>query len=340
MKNFMWIFDRTDFTIKDIIEITDDYEINIDEETNENSTVNILKDTGAKARDIVVIKRSNTNIFWGIITNISAENGELPYEFTIKYITNLFDQDIILQNEDLINSTGIEDFIADAITNNFINNEDTFVNISWLELNIVTHTKKSTSVSNVEDNIYNLHTWMTNCTQNYDIVYSFEIKDKKIIMTIENKEYDQELIDINALGVTDYTEVYETDVVSKVVVLTDTDTYTLYLLSDRTTTTDMTDENRADGKIETVYTAEYDDAEQKALDVMKSNSYNHNITFKLYDKYLKIGTPILIKTKSNNVLESYISSIKITESSFYEYICGNIRINFIEKILKEKNKNA
>lgn len=114
--------------------------------------------------------------------------------------------------------------------------------------------------------------------------------------------------------------------------------YTLYLLNDRTTTTDMANENRAEGKVETVYTENYEDAQQKALDVMKSNSYNHNITFNLYNRFIKVGTPIAIKTKESVILDTYISAIKITQNKFYEYICGNIRIKFIDKLLKERKK--
>ena len=98
----------------------------------------------------------------------------------------------------------------------------------------------------------------------------------------------------------------------------------------------MNDEDRAEGKVETVYTENYEDANQKALDVMKSNSYNHNITFNLYDKYIKVGTPIAIKTKESIILDTYISAVKITQKKFYEYTCGNIRVKFIDKLLKER----
>lgn len=100
----------------------------------------------------------------------------------------------------------------------------------------------------------------------------------------------------------------------------------------------MNDTNRAEGRIETVYTENYEDAQQKALDVMKSNSYNHNITFNLYDKIMKIGTPIAIKTKESLIFDTYISAIKITQDKFIEYTCGNIRIKFIDKINQERRK--
>lgn len=343
-KVFMWIFNYDDFCLKDIVEISD-YEINIDEETNANTIIKVLKKTTAKSRDIVAVKKNNEVIYWGTIDNISNEDGKQLYEYTIKYITNLFDQKIKLENEDLIRTTGVEDFIAKAITDNFISNVDTFINKDYLQIVVKTHTTKQTSVSNVENEIYNLHTWITNCTQNYDIVYSFSIANKKLVITIENKSYSKELIDTQAQAISNYTEVFETNVVSKVVVLYSKvaeeekkGEYILYLLNDRTTTTNMKDTNRADGKVETVYTENYEDVEQKALDTMKSNSYNHNITFNMYDKFIKVGTPIAIKTKESVILDTYISAIKITQKKFYEYTCGNIRIKFIDKLLKERKK--
>ena len=345
-KIFMWIFDYFTFKVKDIVELSN-YEINIDEETNANTILNVLKKTTSKARDIVAIKKNNEVIYWGTINNIQNTDGQSLYEYTIKYLTNLFDQNIVLENEDLIKTTGVEDFIANAINKNFIQNEDTFVNKTYMQIVAKTHTKKQTSVTNVENGIYNLHTWMTNCTQNYDIVYSFSIVNKKLVITIESKEINKELIDVKAQPIANYNEVFETDVVSKVVVLynkvADAEQkgqYTLYLLNDRTTTTDKNNVNRADGRTVTVYTENYEDAEQMALDQMKQNSYNHNITFNYYNRFIRIGTPIAIKTKESLIFDTYISAVKITQNKFYEYTCGNIRIKFIDKLLKERSKNA
>lgn len=344
-KVFMWIFSYEDFSVKDIVEIAD-YEINIDEETNANSTISVLKKTTAKARDIIAVKKNNQVIYWGIVEEIQNEDGKQLYEYITKYITNLFDRNIELKNEDTIRTTGVEDFIEDTITNEYISNTDTFINLDWLVVLADSHTPKQTSVTNVENNIYNLHTWMTNCTQNYNVVYSFTINSSnKLAMTIKVETMSKELIDTLAQSISNYTEVFETDVVSKVIVLytnknevENPGSYTLYLLNDRTTTTDGTNPNRAEGRIETVYTENYEDANQAALDVMKGNSYNHNITFDLYDKYIKVGTPIAIKTKESIIYDTYISAIKITPKLFYEYICGNIRIKFIDKLLKERRK--
>lgn len=485
-KVFMWIFDYKDFKVKDIIEIAD-YDINIDEETNANSTIKVLKKTSAKAKDIVAIKQNNQIVFWGIIDNIKNENGKKLYEYILKYITNMFDEKVMLSNnvdnnvvedgiyriksaldtkkvldvtnasmeamanvqlwennnsdaqkwqitkntygfytikcimsnkvldvaganyanetniqqydennndaqkwkiermsgayykiktklnnfaidvayaktdngtniqiydatgdatnqrfvlekleEQIIKTQGIEDYIAKVIKDNFISNKDTYINREYLEVRVKTHTKIQTSVSNVQDNIYNLHTWMANCTQLYNINYNFFIENKKLIIEIENKSLDKELIDVKAQAISNYTEVFETNIVSKVEVATDTQTYYLYLLNDRTTTTDATNENRAEGITERVYTANYDEAEQKALDTIQANRYNHNITFYMIDKYMKVGTPIAIKTKESTILDTYISAIKLTQKKLYEYTCGNMRVKFIDKLLKER----
>lgn len=484
-KVFMWIFDYRDFEVKDIVEIAD-YEINIDGETNANSIIKVLKKTSAKSRDIVAIKKNNETIYWGIVDKIHNEDGKKLYEYTLKYITNMFDEEIALNqnisddiengvyrikssidtnkvidvkdgsiennaaiqlwnnndtdaqkwklekdadgyysiiciksnkaldvtNEQYVSGTklqqytynggiaqkwqiqklgnslygikskentqlnvdvsdesstegtliqiyngnntnaqkfylerlkeyiireiGIEDFIADAIKENFTESKDTYINRSYLEIRVKTHTPLQTSVSNVTDNLYNLHIWMTNCTQLYNIMFTFYIENKKLIMEIENKSLNKELIDVNAQPISNYSEVFETNVVSKVEVLTNTDTYYLYLLNDRTTTTDALNENRAEGRTERVFTANYEDAEQKALDTIKSNTYNHNITFKYLNRIMKIGTPVTIKTRESLIYDTYISAIKLTQNKFVEYTCGNIRIKFIDKLLKER----
>ena len=341
-KTFMWIFSYIDFSVKACIEI-EDYEINMDEETNATSLFVILKKLTTSSRDITAIKKDNEVVYWGTIAEVSKENDR--YEYSTKYFTNMFDRFIKLENGDLIRTTGVEDFIANAIRKNFTENADALINIPYLDIEVKTHTKKETSVTNVEHGIYNLHTWMTNCTQNYDIVYSLSIANKRLKLTIENKSYNKELIDVNAQPISKYEEVFETDVVSKVTVLYNKKgdiekpgEYTLYLLIDRTTTTDMMNPNRSEGKVTTIYTENYEDANQAALDEMKSNTYNHNITFNYYDRYLKLGTPIAIKTKESSIYDTYISTVKITNSKFYEYTCGNIRIKFIDKLLKERKK--
>lgn len=214
----LWIFSKVDFSIIDIVEISN-YEINIDEETNSKSTINVAKDCSASAGDIVCVKVNSEIIYWGIIDEIQNQDGQVLNQYITKYITNLFDRKIQLTNDDVIRSTGVEDFLEDTIEDYFTDSSDTLMNIPWLTVNVQSHTPKEISVTNVENGIYNFHTWLTNCTQNYNIVYSFAVVNGGLVMTIKNETLSKEIIDTNGDNVSNYVEVYDTDVTAKVIVL-------------------------------------------------------------------------------------------------------------------------
>lgn len=342
-ETLVYFLDKSDLEIKDVIEF-ENYEYVIDEETNKNTIFEVMKKINANNDDIVVLQRNENIDYIGIIKDIENEDGEIKRKITLEYISNIFDRNIILENESLISSTGIEDFIAKEIYDNFTNSDDTLLNIKWLDVEVKTHTKITKSVDN-DNGIYNFHTFVTNCSQNYNIILDISYVNKRIKLTIYKQESETQLIDTTVPDISNYTEKFETSVIAKVIVKTDTDVQKWYLLSDRTTTQNKDDENRAIGDIETVYTAKSEDARQTALDKFKSNTYNHYISFKinrnskLFDvNKMKVGTPLNVRTNNNIILDTYISAIKDDGSNFIEITCGNMRINFIDKLLKERNK--
>ena len=342
-ETLVYFLDKTDLEIKDVIEF-ENYEYVIDEETNKNTIFEVMKKIKANNDDIVVLQRNENIDYIGIIKDIENEDGEIKRKITLEYISNVFDRNIILENESLISSTGIEDFIAKEIYDNYTNSDDTLLNINWLDVEVKTHTKITKSVDN-DNGIYNFHTFVTNCSQNYNIILDFSYVNKRIKLTIYKQESETQLIDTTVPDISNYTEKFETSVIAKVIVKTDTDVQKWYLLSDRTTTQDKDDINRASGEVETVYTSKSEDAKQTALDKFKSNTYNHYISFdinrnsKLFDvSKLKIGTPINVRTNNNVILNTYISAITDKGNNFINITCGNMRVNFIDKLLKERNK--
>lgn len=339
----VYILDKEDLEIKDVLEF-DNYSYIIDEETNKNTIFEVMKKINAKNEDIVFLQRNGNIDYIGIIKDIENENGELKRNITLEYISNIFDRKIILKNQELISSKGIEDFIAKEIYDEFTNSDDTLLNIKWLDVEIKTHTKITKSVDN-DNGIYNFHTFITNCSQNYNIIFDFAYVNKRIKLTIYKQEAETELIDTTISDISNYVEKFETNIIAKVVVKTDTDVQKWYLLSDRTTTQNKDDANRAKGKVETVYTEKSEDARQTALDTFKSNTYNHYISFdinrnsQLFNvSNLKIGTPLNVRTSNNIILNTYISAIEDSGNNFISITCGNMRIKFIDKLLKERNK--
>lgn len=340
-ETLVYFLDKSDLEIKDYIEF-EDYEYVIDEETNQNTIFNVMKKVNAENGDIVILQRDGKTDYIGKIQDIENEDGELRRKITLKYISNIFDRKIIVENEKIISSVGIEDFIAKEIYDNFTNSEDNLLNIKWLDVEIKTHTKITKSI-NAENGIYNFHTFVTNCTQNYNIVLEFVYENQRIKLKIYKQDSNVQLIDTTIADISNYVEKFETNIIAKVVVKTNTDIQKWYLLSDRTTTQNKDDKNRAVGEIETLYTQKSEDAKQTALDKFKSNTYNHYISFKIYRysklfdvEKLKIGTPLSVRTNNNIILNTYISAIDDKGDNFINITCGNMRIKFIDKILKER----
>jgi len=347
MESIAYFLDKNTFEIIDVVELQD-YELIHDEETNAKSTISVVKKLNATNKDFIIVKENNEISFVGIIDEINLDDNQIEkYTITVKYITNMFDRKLIVKNESLISADGIEDFILYTIEHEFTNSEDTLLNKTFLDVEILTHTTKQFSISN-ENGIYNFHTFINNMTQNYNIVYKFDFVNGRLKMTIENISEDEEaLIDTNVSDITEYTEIFETNVTAKVTVLCgDNSEHTWYLLNDRTTTDDEDDENRAVGDIEVIYEEETANARQAAMNVFHSNSYKHLIQFnvnsksKLYDiSSWKVGMKIKIKNTSGEVIDSYISSMtKRKDNPMYEIKTGNIRITLLDKLNQEKLK--
>lgn len=160
---------------------------------------------------------------------------------------------------------------------------------------------------------------------------------------IENKQETTKLIDTTLPEVTDYNKVYEEDVTAKVTayIRENNTEYNLYLKTDRTTTTNKNDPDRASGKIEVISVDTVENAPEEALNVMKGNNYKHLVEFKIAKTSklmditeLHIGRPIRIKT-DDDIYDSYISAITLSDENFVCFKSGRLRITLLDK-LKQK----
>ena len=327
------VLDKYNFKTKTFFEIID-YEVLEDEETNAVSIIKTIKDFEYNIGDFVFINDLN---YKGVVADIFKENGVRTIK--IKYILNMFDKKVLLQNQGLISSDGLEDFILHTIQDNYINNVDAILNIEYLNIEILTHTKLNFTPSN-ENGIYNLHTFLNNCTQNYNIKFDFNYDSKthKLNITIYMQEEETIFIDKDVSDIIDFVETYDLDVISKVTVKTETNINSWYLLNNRTVTNNINDSNRVIGSEDIIFVENEDEAYQEALNIFKVNKYNHLIEFKINEntklidmKDIKIRKNVKIKI-NENILESYISAIsRYKNNNFINIKLGNIRINFIDK---------
>ena len=73
-ETIVYFLDQENLDIKDVIEF-ENYEYNIDEETNAKTTFNIYRRNNVRNGDIVVLKRKDTIDYIGIVEDATNEDG-------------------------------------------------------------------------------------------------------------------------------------------------------------------------------------------------------------------------------------------------------------------------
>lgn len=331
----IYILSKTDLSIKDSKQVSD-YSIENNINLNGKSSFILASRPNAEKGDY--IKYHN---FIGIISRIESNKGYESCKIHVDDINSLFDRKIILSNDSLISSTGLEDFIAEVITDRWISTGDSLLNIDYINLTVSTHTPYNFTVE-TQDGVYNFLTFLGNVKEYYGIELDYSFTSTQLNITISKKNYTELDIDLSASDVVNYDEVYSVDIIAKVVVKSnESNTETnYYLLNDRTISTDVSNVNRVIGDVEMVVCEKDVDVYQKAVDTFKSNRYNHNIAFdlisdsKLYEvSELFVNRPLRIKTRLNGVYNTFIAKESYTlKSKVIQYECGNMKVKLTDKL--------
>ena len=264
----LYILSRHDLSILSICKIID-YEINLDEETNAKSTFTLVKTDGLEKDNFIVLNGLYKQLLF-VIDEVQTEKDSNVSTVTALDISNIFDRKVIEKDIETMTEDSIEEFIANTISENFVNSDDTVLNIGYIDIYWHTNTQGIVE-TNSENGLYNFHTFLINCRQNKNIYTDFKFENGRLKIDIRKKELNTELIDTTLPEVTEYNKVYEEDVTAKVTVLIreDNSEYNLYLKSDKTTTTNIDDPDRIAGKIEVISVDTADKASEEALNVMK-----------------------------------------------------------------------
>lgn len=320
-----------------------DYNLNLDEETNGISEFVLPDLNKIKKGCYLVLNGLYKQFLFVVDEDIAINKNETCVTVSALDISNIFDRKVILKDKEKMQEKGIENFIADAILENFVNTNDTILNLDYIDVYIHSNTKSSVAID--EDNgLYNFHTFLINCRQYKDIYTEFSIINKRLKIDIGYKLEETMLIDATLPEVTNYNKIYEVDPVTKVeaYIRADSSTYCLYLTADRATTTDKDNPNRIFGRIETISCDTLENAKEEALNTIKANTYKHLVEFsiaktsKLIDvSKLYLGRRIKIKTE-DSIYDSYISAITITDENFISFKTGNLRIDFTDKQRQQK----
>lgn len=339
--------------IKDLLE-ANSYEFNIDTEFADKSQLAINRQPDIEQGDFVLCQVNGSNAFIGLCDTYKSGSDSTAYTLMLRQKEFLFDRFVFIKNEDTISTTGIEDFIAQTITDNWINSGDAMLDRTYMTVTADTHTRvyaKVATIVSLTDGTYNLKTFLGNCLEYYDIHVSFDFSTTgQLQLHVYHDSTADVSVNATLSDVTEYTEVYSVDALAKLNVQWDqtdgqdviaTFYRTYYLLSDRTITTDGTDPNRAAGTVRSaIIEAETEDEMyQKVIDTFAKNKYSHKINFmlsmdsKLYD-YSEFypGHDTQIKTKSG-IRSTIVTGLTVSSSSrFAKLTFGKLKVTLIEKL--------
>lgn len=361
-----YVVNQYDLTIRDIFNV-ESYTIEGDIDYEGKSTVYVARKPIIDEKDFIMLKNNGESFFVGICESVDNVDGEESHTIHVIEKENIFNQKIIIdsENEALKTSTGVEDFIAMCIKDNFINSDDSFMNFEYMTVNAVTHTPVNAKVE-TDRGIFNLKTYIANVMQNYGVFceFDFETTPGKLIINIAKKSQNVLKIDALSTDVDNYVENYQVDVLAKFTVLwkkpdtTDETTGVVtkvgettllnyYLRNDRSVTTDKDDPDRAKGTndIEFVESDDVNEVEETVVNAFKSNSYHHSIELNVYDQSviyprgeLYVGHECSIKTKARGVKDTIITRVEYSNDSGYVSLkFGNLAVKLIEKLRKERS---
>ena len=293
----------------------------------------------------MILKVGKEVKFKGIIEQIDNADGENKFTISCLEIEQLFSRKIVLTESEIISNVGIEDFVARTIRYYFSESGDAFIDMSYINVNALTHTKISAKPA-TEDNIYNFKTYIGNIKEQYGIFLDFEFTKDKLNISVYKSDQNFMQIDTMISDVTSCKETYKIKVLSKLnVVYVDKETQAetmryFYLHSDRSIS--EIDKDRIDGTISTVRIEAETEEEmiQEARNEFKSNSYSHSIeaeiitTSKLYPvNELFVGREVMIKTAAAGIKESIISGISYSDADNVVFVkFGILKVSLTDKL--------
>ncbi|MFI3202414.1 MAG: hypothetical protein R3Y54_13005 [Eubacteriales bacterium] len=354
-----YIISKTTLKILDVINVSD-YSIEHDIDFDGVNIIKVMKKPETQGKDYILLKDTKEIIFQGIIDSVDNEKGYEEYSINAVELEKLFDRNIIITQEELLQE-GVEDFIKNAIVSEFVESEDAFLNMEYIEVTCNTHTPIYATIE-TDNGIYNLKTYMGNIKEYYGIFYHFTFAQNKLNITIEKKEQSTLLVDASVMDIVNYKEVYSVDALAKLKVLwkipdTEEDEEIIvgestileyFLRTDQTVTLDRNDPQRALGTIETIYVEAdaYEEVEEEAYNKFTANAYEHSVTAEVKNassiypnEELYVRHSCTIKTEYNEIKDSIITRVaKKKNSQYIEVKFGNMEITLIEKLRKDRKR--
>lgn len=338
-----YFISKKDLSVLNCVEVNS-YKIVQNIDCGGKSKLIIAADPKAENKDFVILKDGKNIKFKGIIENIDNYQGEKMHTISCMEIERIFDQKIFLSDTEIIKNEGIEDFIAAMIRKYFSATGDSFIDMSYINCNALTHTKVS-SKPDADDEVYNLKTYIGNIKEQYGIFLDFDFTKTNLNISIYKKDQIPMQIDTTLTDVDSCKETMEIKALSKLNVkwlnlTTQEETMRYFYLHTNRTVSEV-NEDRVDGNVSSLYVST--ETEEEMLETVtkefRSNSYSHLIeadvfaNSKIYPiNELYVGHEVTVKTEASNKA-SIISGITFSDDKEIVSIkFGNLKVTLTDKM--------
>ena len=135
----IYILSKEDLSILSITKLID-YQINLDEETNAVSNFTLLKTDGLLQGNFLIINGLFKQFIF-IINEVQNEKNSNISIVSCLDISNIFDRKVIEKDTETMTTDSIELFLGNTILENFVNSDDPYLNIGYIEIYVHTSTQ-------------------------------------------------------------------------------------------------------------------------------------------------------------------------------------------------------
>lgn len=352
------IIDGRSYTIKQVVQY-EEYSFRWDINYSSTSSITIIGEPQVEDGDyIIAFDAAGRTAFQGICSGIQQAEGGI-YQIQMRQIECLFNRQIILQNETLAQTSGIEAFIVQTIEDNFSASGDAVLDLGYLQPVAGGDTTPYEKRIPTEDGIYNLATLLGNLKEKDGLFTRFSFDPGQLTVYVEHPAMPE--YNLNLTGVSDVFEVaedYSIDVLARLNVrwkIPDNDqegyigatTFPAFFFrSDGSVTIDQSDANRVTGQIDATYIEE--DLYQGLRDTVtehfrNANSYNHQIHAKIYSKSraypwgdLFVGRTVGIRARKRNLRSIITEMEKNSSEAWYSITFGMLPVYLTDKIARRR----
>lgn len=342
---------QPDFTYRDSCQ-TNDIEYEYDYLSISKNKIKLLNIKAEKG-DYIRIFRNKMTLF-GIIEGVTESVTSTTLEF--KHILSIMDIDVYADSSIVANTDNpVEQWIADIITDTYINNPDRLQNITGLEVKCTSSTT-GTKKLGLDGNINNLYEIIQNALIKHDVVIrtDIDIQNKKIVMSIGQNTKKEKVIESDLPNVLDKEfNIKKSDgSVNKLTLINEDDEsqqVTYYLLQNGSITTDSNSNNRIIPVVNEIRSISLKKDEtfesrayQEALDKLVPEEYDNliEITVESNDtlicpEEMQIGQKATIL---HNGIEYHTMLTGIERKDRIKLMFGTIRLELTKKMKRRIKK--